>query len=67
MKIDRNIPIPEVQKCIYPWKTLEVGDSFLMPGPPKNVNSSVSAAGRRYGRKFSYRKTAEGMRVWRVA
>lgn len=67
MKIDRGIPIPPARRCLYPWREMEVGDSFLMPGAPRQVANQISKAGRYYQRKFSYRKTAEGIRVWRVA
>jgi hypothetical protein len=67
VRIDRGIPIPSAYKCKYPWKELEIGDSFLMDGAPRQVANAVSRAGRAYGRKFSTRKTREGVRVWRVA
>ena len=61
---------------IYPWKTMEVGDSFLYPRRPdkdmaslrRDVASHASRTGRKIGRKFSLRNLEgeDGVRVWRV-
>lgn len=68
MQIDKAIPIPPVasgNKSKYPWKTMEIGDSFL--GVTKTMPSLASWASKRTGRKFTVRKCPEGFRVWRVA
>jgi hypothetical protein len=68
IQIDRGIPMPAPARARqYPWKEMEVGDSFLMAGKPSQVANAVSRACRNYGKKFSYRKLREGVRVWRVA
>lgn len=68
VQIDKGIPMPPAPRARkYPWSEMEIGDSFLMGGAPRQVANAVSKAGRNYGRKFSYRKTREGVRVWRVA
>ncbi len=68
VKIDKGIPMPPCNRAgKYPWKEMEVGDSFLMDGDPVYAANTANKAGRKHGRKFSSRKTREGMRVWRVA
>jgi hypothetical protein len=67
IRVDRGIPMPAPHARKYPWKELEIGDSFLMGGKPRQVAHAVSRASRAYKRKFSYRKTSEGVRVWRTA
>lgn len=58
----------------WPWRQLEIGESFLMPfdhRPPMTLQQRASAqcvmTGVRLGKKFSTRMTDEGVRVWRVA
>lgn len=71
--IDKNVPMPNRwsnsgRKPIYPWLTMEVGDSFLMPDHVKRPMEHVSKASRRYApRRFASRTTPEGTRIWRVA
>jgi hypothetical protein len=82
MKIDKNIPIPEVQRkgksSSYNFKILEVDDSFLVPNPEnlnlkilKNrVNSALTYYERISDTKFTTRQVVEegveGIRVWRI-
>ena len=68
--VEKNVPIPEGSGMgggKYPWRLLEVGDSFKVdrkdmkregarPWPPKSL-----------GIKVSCRKEGDGMRVWRIA
>ncbi len=68
MNLVKNLPIPEPKggnKPIYPWRTMEIGDSFL--APTKSINGQATHAAQRTGRKFTVRKVADGWRVWRVA
>jgi len=49
---------------------MEVGDSFLVPGPHDRVSdgkvrSAASDYGRRHGKAFSVRVEGSGLRVWR--
>ncbi len=71
--VTNKIPIPEHPKAqpVYPWKSLAVGDSFLMSDTQDSirVNSlrgSVSRAAKVYGMKFTTHHSEEGLRVWRV-
>lgn len=51
----------------YPFAELEVGQSFLVPGPGRSVQSLSVRAGHKLGRKFVTRQTNHGLRVWRTA
>ena len=64
----------------YPWRQMEVGDSFLLPPHPwedaaltrRRLASTVGGEQARYGTRYilSVRRTKkhgeEGVRVWRV-
>lgn len=53
---------------IYPWETMNVGDSFIVDAATPTLNHSLSAgATKRYApKKFSAgRDTAGNRRVWR--
>lgn len=53
-KIEKAVPIPAVTGrgrvggSIYPFDALEVGDSFFVDKPAKNLASTVSSANARY-------------------
>lgn len=68
-KIDRGIPLPTGYfGRKYPYADLAVGESFLDPhGNNQSISSGSSYAGKKLGRKFSVRKTSEGIRCWRIA
>lgn len=73
IKIEKNVPIPKPngsgRPAKYPWKSMEVGDSFFVNGGTKTTTLSNSAAYQRAltGRKFAVRTEGEGVRVWRIA
>jgi hypothetical protein len=71
-KIETGIAIPERlgsrgASPKYPWATMDVGQSFFVPNPPKHFASMVTHAGRLHSRSFSYRTMDDGIRVWRTA
>ena len=47
MKIDKNIPLP----ARWPFKQMEVGDSFALP--PSVPRTTLSIAAMRYGKKHN--------------
>jgi len=73
IKIEKDVPIhgggnagnrnPEK----YPFREMEVGDSFFIAENPKAVQSSAYVAGKRLGRRFITRREGDGVRVWRVS
>ena len=70
-EIDKGVPVPKIVRgrapYKYPWLSMEIGDSFVMVASTTNrASSRASGAGKKYGRRFTIRKTSEGFRVWRV-
>ena len=66
-KIEKAVPVPPKKgggrAPKYPYRDLEVGDSFFVPGIK---TTGASDAGKRLGLKFTQRRVDGGMRVWRV-
>jgi hypothetical protein len=60
---------PETERQTYPFASMTVGQSFLVPHDnARRCLQAVRAYRFRHpGWEFVYRKTDEGMRVWRVA
>ena len=74
IKIDADIPIkasynngrPEK----YPWRKMEVGDSFFVSSETMNLKRASTYAwdaSRRTGRKFACRRQDDGIRIWRIS
>lgn len=73
-EVEKGVPIIYGPgKTKYPFRSMEVGDSFLADINKRHVecSSAVEAAkkfGKRYGKRFSYRKVdASKVRIWRTA
>lgn len=71
-RIERNIPIPPFvggrgRPAKYPLADMQVGDSFFMPAAIKNsVAGCATSHGKRYNKKFTIRRDANGYRCWRL-
>lgn len=69
-KIEKGVPAPtdgRNGKAKYPWREMEVGDSFFIPGITSTVlGGSIANARRRTGFEFVSRNEGGGVRVWRV-
>lgn len=81
MQIEKDIPPPvknrsqhsrsamrPVGRITYPFKEMQVGDSILIENEP-DWQKAVNAAfmwGKKFGVKFMSRRTADGMRIWRI-
>lgn len=75
--IESNKPIPPVRRgrrkkmtpgkdAQYPFRELEVGQSFFVPGDPAQLGRAVLGCARRIkGAKFRM-ETITGVRIWRV-
>jgi hypothetical protein len=51
----------------YPYKEMEVGDSFFVSaGGIQNVCNQNYRMGKKLGMSFIARKEGDGVRVWRV-
>lgn len=73
-KIDKGVKMPKDNKAKYPWKELDIGDSFFVPLTDCGFNSlrnQASSRGAPLGWVFKARAVTEngveGTRVWRVA
>ncbi len=72
IKVEKNIRIPETsakgRPSIYPFATMDVGDSFFLDGKAVASISPVAAShGQKYGKKFTCRTVEGGVRVWRIS
>lgn len=73
-KITSDIPIYAISNKqgrppVYPWASMEVGDSFLAEGKAIGRMSPVAhaRAANHPGEKYACRTVDGGVRVWRVA
>ena len=67
MLVEKSVPLPEGKKR-YPYKEMEVGDSFFVgDGKLQVVCNANYRASKRLGMQFIARKEVEGVRVWRTA
>ena len=73
VRIDKRVEMPKSpgsgRKAKYPWATMEIGDSFILPAPAlNNARAHCSQAKIRWGRTFQVREMRDGkFRVWRTA
>jgi hypothetical protein len=75
--IEKNIPMPapRTTPARYPWRQMQVGDSFLVEGTPSaklrnRLSVAASHAQRRLseGHRFAVRVVApNAVRVWRAS
>ena len=66
--IDKTIPVPTHHLAKYPFKTMEVGDSFFAEGKtPTILLSAAKHVRKNNGWKFASRKEGTGARIWRIA
>jgi len=80
MQIEKNIPIPTLEPTRpkkqkghskYPFKDMEIGDSFFIAVPREKKKTRMSAilvlAKRKHPDKvFTVRQTLKGIRCWRI-
>lgn len=61
-----GIPVPHGEK--YPFIKLGVGDAFSIDDPSAHntLRSTASRLGKRLNRKFSVRKSGNGLKVYRI-
>ena len=70
-QIEKEIPLPVGRagqsECPYPFKEMEIGDSFTTEDGEKFVRNKTSYYGKRLGMKFTCRVLADGtFRIWRT-
>jgi len=65
VELSKDVPLPE-PKIRYPYRAMEVGDSFMVHGGKLQVVCNANyRAGKRLGMTFIARREPEGVRVWR--
>lgn len=67
-EIEKGVAIPR-GRGMYPFRNMEVGDSFFVPGATaKNLSTCACQFSARHGHgwKFSVRTVDGGVRVWRT-
>lgn len=69
--LEKNVPMPADTRGVpmkYPWKSMQVGDSFFVPTNKKTFTAHAYAT-RTLGYRFVTKQTVEsgrkGFRVWR--
>lgn len=69
--IDKGVPMPAKstgRPSIYPFKNMEVGDSFYVAGrSPRLMGGAITGAKKSNGFDFVSRAEGEGTRIWRIA
>ena len=75
IRVQKGIPIPVVKRRgpgggkepKYPWREMEIGDSFLFPRAIGRASYAAAIQASRYmGKTFVVRSTDEGFRCWRA-
>lgn len=69
-EIEKNIPVQAHGNSVYPFASMEPGDSFFVPDGDVKFNTvrrAVAEWGQRKNVKMTARKAPGGLRVWRVA
>lgn len=68
VKYETGVPIPAINRELYRWKNMNVGNSLFFENANANSIHVVAwKAGKRHGYKFTVRKIDGGVRVWRTA
>jgi hypothetical protein len=72
-EIEKNVPVPPPRRVPgqykYPFRELEVGDSFFVPEAVADINKVQASAGearRKTKWRFSVRRVEGGCRAWRT-
>jgi hypothetical protein len=68
IEIEKGVPITGKSRQRFPFKDMEVGDSFFIKdGKNKSAYSSAAGFARRHPAfAFTVRKINGGIRVWRI-
>lgn len=65
--IEKGVPPPTRLKYNrYPWKNMEIGDSFLIPLGQKNKLPGLYTSAKNAGIVITVKRTPQGHRVWRI-
>ena len=68
--IQRDIPAPgkggEGRYVKYPFRAMDVGDSFFVPNGPINLYNSKAYLPKKFTRRTVVENGVKGIRVWRI-
>jgi hypothetical protein len=67
-----DVPIPDQsvkrgRGPIYPWKTMEIGDSFFIEGKTSTYGATLAHQRKHTGHRYTCRTVDGGVRIWRIA
>lgn len=69
--VEKNIPMPPQgsgRPTKYPWRDMQPGDSFFVPGETvQSFAGNLSSRLRNHGEQYRSRTEGDGVRVWRVS
>jgi hypothetical protein len=68
--VEKDVPMPATVRALkYPFATMEIGDSFLIPNDKKQVVRAHALNFKRANPGWDYRTktTMQGLRLWRTA
>lgn len=70
IKVDHNVSFEKAKRrtSMYPFETMNPGDSFLAPKNIKitTIRTAAYAHAKKLNMKFASKRTEEGIRVWRI-
>lgn len=72
IKIDKDFPTPAediTNPSKYPWRAMEIGDSFFAPGRRPGTISApprLIAAGHKFVKRTETNGDTTGVRIWRI-
>lgn len=75
LAIEKNIPLPKIRGSVYPFKKMDIADSFLIKLEKKeNIykqKQKIYLAIWRYcqvntNKKFATASVKDGLRIWRI-
>ena len=68
-EVEKGVPQPTPRDMFlkYPWKVMDVGDSFFVPDSEISSRQNFHSCAKNRGIKISTRRVDDGIRVWRIA
>ena len=69
VEVENGVEMPPTtlgRPFLYPWKTMEVGQSFVYKGKFISAVSACAKWGKKTQRDFAVRKMDAVVRVWRT-
>ena len=63
--VTSGVPVPRKKNAKYPWREMEVGDSFFVPNTT-TAKTHLNGAARAVCIRITIREMDRGVRVWRI-